>query len=403
MAFRRRRHRRIPAQQGHQPDEDHGHPPHPVTVATSTSGTSWWTTVRSCGSRPGPTPGSSPWPCSSPCPRRWPSAWLPPAAPGWRRLAVGTAGVIFTIPSLALFALLVAPLGLGTAPAVAALALYSVLPVLRNTIVGLQEVPADAIEAARGMGMTERPGAVAGALAAGAAGGGRRRAGGGRDGGGHGHRRRALVAAGGLGDSIFAGLRYRRRDAGSGRHCWSSPVWPSPSTARWGRRAAACGGAGDPISRTPPSGTAPARPRSTACRWRCRRGRRACSSARRAAARPPPSRWSTGSWSRRRVGSSSTGTTSPATDPVHAAAGDRLRHPAGRAVPPPRRGRQRGHRPPAARAGTGAGSTAGSTSCSTSSGSTRRPTATAGPTSSPAGSASGSASPGPWPPTRPSC
>src|SRR5207244_9940629 len=71
-------------------------------------------------------------------------------------LAVGTAGVIFTIPSLALYALLVAPLGLGTPPAVAALALYSVLPVLRNTVVGLSEVPADAVEAARGMGMTER-------------------------------------------------------------------------------------------------------------------------------------------------------------------------------------------------------------------------------------------------------
>ena len=71
-------------------------------------------------------------------------------------LAVSTAGVIFTIPSLALFAVLVAPLGLGTAPAAAALALYSVLPVLRNTVVGLNEVPPDAVEAAAGMGMTER-------------------------------------------------------------------------------------------------------------------------------------------------------------------------------------------------------------------------------------------------------
>src|SRR5207237_9331323 len=62
---------------------------------------------------------------------------------------------IFTVPSLALFALLVAPLGLGAPPAVAALALYSVLPVLRNTVVGLTEVPADVVEAARGMGMTE--------------------------------------------------------------------------------------------------------------------------------------------------------------------------------------------------------------------------------------------------------
>jgi len=121
-------------------------------------------------------------------------------------VAVGTAGVIFTVPSLALYALLVAPLGLGTAPAVAALALYSLLPVLRNTVVGLGEVPADAVEAARGMGMTETQALwrvrlplalpvvvggirVAAVTAVGVA------------------TVAALVAAGGLGDSIFAGLR----------------------------------------------------------------------------------------------------------------------------------------------------------------------------------------------------
>jgi len=121
-------------------------------------------------------------------------------------VAVGAAGVIFTIPSLALFALLVAPLGLGTPPAVAALALYSVLPVLRNTVVGLDQVPAEAVEAARGMGMTEAQALwrvrlplalpvvlggvrVAAVTAVGIA------------------TVAALVAAGGLGDSIFAGLR----------------------------------------------------------------------------------------------------------------------------------------------------------------------------------------------------
>ena len=121
-------------------------------------------------------------------------------------LAVGVAGVIFTIPSLALFALLVGPLGLGTAPAVAALALYSVLPVLRNTVVGLQEVPADAVEAARGMGMTEAqalwrvrlplalPVVVGGVRVAAVTAVGVATV-------------AALVAAGGLGDSIFAGLR----------------------------------------------------------------------------------------------------------------------------------------------------------------------------------------------------
>jgi len=121
-------------------------------------------------------------------------------------LAVGTAGVIFTIPSLALYALLVAPLGLGTTPAVAALALYSVLPVLRNTVVGLREVPADAVEAARGMGMTETqalwrvrlplalPVVVGGVRVAAVTAVGVATV-------------AALVAAGGLGDSIFAGLR----------------------------------------------------------------------------------------------------------------------------------------------------------------------------------------------------
>ena len=121
-------------------------------------------------------------------------------------VALGTAGVIFTVPSLALFALLVPPLGLGAAPAVAALALYSVLPVLRNTVVGLTEVPADVVEAARGMGMTERqalwrvrlplalPVVVGGVRVATVTAVGMTTV-------------AALVAAGGLGDSVFGGLR----------------------------------------------------------------------------------------------------------------------------------------------------------------------------------------------------
>jgi osmoprotectant transport system permease protein len=71
-------------------------------------------------------------------------------------LALGIAGVIITIPSYALFGLLIGPFGIGSKPAVIALALYSVLPVLRNTIVGIQQVPPATVEAARGMGMTER-------------------------------------------------------------------------------------------------------------------------------------------------------------------------------------------------------------------------------------------------------
>ncbi|WP_198148840.1 ABC transporter permease [Luteibacter yeojuensis] len=75
-----------------------------------------------------------------------------------------------TIPSLALFALLIGPFawlarewpalaalgfgGTGAAPAVFALVLYALLPVVRYTVTGLDAVPADTREAARGLGMT---------------------------------------------------------------------------------------------------------------------------------------------------------------------------------------------------------------------------------------------------------
>jgi osmoprotectant transport system permease protein len=121
-------------------------------------------------------------------------------------LSLGTAGVIFTVPSFALFGLFVGPLGLGAAPAVAALALYCLLPVLRNTVVGLSEVPEDVVEAARGVGMTPGqalvrvrlplalPVMVAGLRVAAVTAVGIATIG-------------AKVAAGGLGDSVFAGLR----------------------------------------------------------------------------------------------------------------------------------------------------------------------------------------------------
>lgn len=80
--------------------------------------------------------------------------------------------IIQTIPSIALFGLLIAPLGwlaanapgaaalgirgIGTAPAFLALFLYSLLPVVANTVVGLAGVPRAANDAARGMGMTSR-------------------------------------------------------------------------------------------------------------------------------------------------------------------------------------------------------------------------------------------------------
>jgi osmoprotectant transport system permease protein len=61
-------------------------------------------------------------------------------------------GVIYTIPSLALFALLVPYTGLGVVTAEAGLIGYTVLILVRNLLVGLESVPQDVIDAANGMG-----------------------------------------------------------------------------------------------------------------------------------------------------------------------------------------------------------------------------------------------------------
>lgn len=75
------------------------------------------------------------------------------------RLTIGIAAVIMTIPSIALFGMMIpflAPLGagVGVVPSVIALVLYSQLPIIRNTAVGLQEVSPAVIRAATGMGMS---------------------------------------------------------------------------------------------------------------------------------------------------------------------------------------------------------------------------------------------------------
>jgi osmoprotectant transport system permease protein len=73
-------------------------------------------------------------------------------------LAIGLAAAFLTIPSFALLGLLIPPFGLGWTPTVIALVGYSLLPILRNTIVGLRELPAGVLESARGMGM--KPAAI---------------------------------------------------------------------------------------------------------------------------------------------------------------------------------------------------------------------------------------------------
>jgi len=72
------------------------------------------------------------------------------------KIAITTTATLFTIPSLALFGLLIPLLGLGAGPAVVALIMYAVLPILRNTYAGLQAVDPAILDAARGIGMTPR-------------------------------------------------------------------------------------------------------------------------------------------------------------------------------------------------------------------------------------------------------
>jgi osmoprotectant transport system permease protein len=68
-------------------------------------------------------------------------------------IATALASTILTIPSFALLGLLIPFLGLGVAPTVTALVLYALLPIVRNTIVGLGGVDAAVTDAARGIGM----------------------------------------------------------------------------------------------------------------------------------------------------------------------------------------------------------------------------------------------------------
>lgn len=64
------------------------------------------------------------------------------------------ANVVQTFPSLAVLAFFIPLLGIGKEPAIAALFLYSMLPILRNTYIGVKSVDKDLLESARGMGMT---------------------------------------------------------------------------------------------------------------------------------------------------------------------------------------------------------------------------------------------------------
>ena len=75
----------------------------------------------------------------------------------WASPILGTVGVIQTIPSLALLAFMIPlpGLGLGARSAIAALFLYALLPIVRNTYTGIKQVDADLLEAGRGMGLSD--------------------------------------------------------------------------------------------------------------------------------------------------------------------------------------------------------------------------------------------------------
>lgn len=101
-----------------------------------------------------------------------PLAWRMTRAPLLRETLLPVLNVIQTIPSIALFGLLMAPLawlaaqapalgrlgisGVGLVPAVLALLLYALLPIVRSALAGLEQVPVATVTAARAMGMTPR-------------------------------------------------------------------------------------------------------------------------------------------------------------------------------------------------------------------------------------------------------
>ncbi|WP_313469469.1 ABC transporter permease [Carnobacterium sp.] len=70
-------------------------------------------------------------------------------------IVMGLATILQTVPSLALLALMIPILGIGKLPAIIALFIYSLLPILRNTYIGIQGVDPGLKDAGKGMGMTD--------------------------------------------------------------------------------------------------------------------------------------------------------------------------------------------------------------------------------------------------------
>ena len=127
------------------------------------------------------------------------------ARPRAAQAILGVVGVLQTIPSLALLVFMIPLLGIGAPPAMVALFLYSLLPIVRNTHAGLQGIPG----AAR-VGRGARPAAVRAAAPGRAADGRPRDPRRHQDLGGDQRRHRhlgALIGAGGYGQPILTGIR----------------------------------------------------------------------------------------------------------------------------------------------------------------------------------------------------
>ena len=123
-----------------------------------------------------------------------------------RNLTLAIAGIFLTIPSLALFALFIPFAGIGNLPAMMALFLYAILPILRNTVTGLDSVSPAVVESAKGMGMNWRQQLVRVRLPAGLARRGRRGPGLEPDGRRASPRSPSLVGGDGLGVYIQGGV-----------------------------------------------------------------------------------------------------------------------------------------------------------------------------------------------------
>jgi osmoprotectant transport system permease protein len=70
------------------------------------------------------------------------------------RAAIAVTGILYTVPTLAFLALLIPIVGLGRANAIICMVAFSLMIMIRNVAVGIRGVPAEVVDAGRGMGMT---------------------------------------------------------------------------------------------------------------------------------------------------------------------------------------------------------------------------------------------------------